>query len=127
MFIPAAPFSPGVYTVTLSGVHTNGVALDGETPGTAVIQSTVLPSGDGYPGGAASWTFTVEGAACGTADFNGDDDFGTDADIEAFFACLAGNCCGTCFSGGADFNGDGDFGTDADIEAFFRVLAGGSC
>jgi hypothetical protein len=65
--------------------------------------------------------------ACGNADFNGDGDFGTDADIEAFFACLAGNCCGTCYAGGSDFNADGDSGTDADIESFFRVLAGGSC
>jgi hypothetical protein len=62
---------------------------------------------------------------CGSADFNGDGDIGTDADIQAFFACLAGNCCATC--GSADFNGDGDVGTDADIEAFFRVLAGGTC
>ncbi len=67
------------------------------------------------------------GPVCGTADFDGDGDVGTDADIEAFFACLAGNCCATCFAGGADFNGDGDVGTDADIEAFFRVLAGGPC
>jgi hypothetical protein len=64
---------------------------------------------------------------CGTADFDGDGDTGTDADIEAFFACLAGSCCPTCFAGGADFNGDGDTGTDADIESFFRVLAGGPC
>ncbi len=62
---------------------------------------------------------------CWTADFDGDGDTGTDADIEAFFACLAGNCCPAC--GRADFDGDGDSGTDADIEAFFRVLAGGSC
>jgi hypothetical protein len=67
------------------------------------------------------------GGGCGNSDFNGDGDFGTDADIEAFFACLAGSCCATCWSGGSDFNGDGDFGTDADIEAFFRVLAGGNC
>ena len=64
---------------------------------------------------------------CGTADFNGDGDIGTDADIEAFFACLGGNCCPTCDPHGADFNGDGDIGTDADIESFFRVLAGGHC
>ena len=64
---------------------------------------------------------------CGNSDFNGDGDFGTDQDIEAFFACLGGNCCATCWPGGADFNGDGDFGTDADIEAFFRVLGGGTC
>jgi hypothetical protein len=61
---------------------------------------------------------------CGTADFDRDGDLGTDADIEAFFACLAGNCCGSCH---ADFDGDGDLGTDADIEAFFRVLAGNPC
>jgi hypothetical protein len=69
--------------------------------------------------------FIVEYDACGSADFNGDGDLGTDADIEAFFACLSGNCCATC--GSADFNGDGDLGTDADIESFFRVLAGGAC
>jgi hypothetical protein len=59
------------------------------------------------------------------ADFNGDGDIGTDLDIEAFFSCLAGDCCATC--GSPDFNGDGDIGTDADIESFFRVLAGGPC
>jgi hypothetical protein len=62
---------------------------------------------------------------CGSADFDGDGDTGTDADIEAFFACLGGNCCPTC--GTADFDQDGDTGTDADIEAFFRVLGGGTC
>jgi hypothetical protein len=50
---------------------------------------------------------------------------GTDADIEAFFACLGGSCCDSC--GSVDFNGDGDIGTDADIESFFRVLSGGLC
>jgi hypothetical protein len=59
------------------------------------------------------------------ADFDGDGDARTDADIEAFFRCLAGNCCATC--GSADFDGNGDSGTDADIESFFRVLAGGAC
>ena len=60
-----------------------------------------------------------------SSDFNGDGDFGTDADIEAFFACLGGTCCPLCCT--SDFNGDGDFGTDADIESFFRVLGGGAC
>ena len=63
---------------------------------------------------------------CCPNDFNADGDSGTDADIEAFFACLAGNCCPTCPSD-ADFNCDGDVATDADIESFFRVLAGGAC
>jgi hypothetical protein len=60
-----------------------------------------------------------------SSDFNADGDYGTDQDIEAFFACLSGNCCATC--GSSDYNGDGDYGTDADIEAFFRVLSGGAC
>jgi len=60
-------------------------------------------------------------------DFNGDGDFGTDQDIEAFFACLGGNCCLTCYQGGADINGDGDTGTDQDIECFFAMLGGGCC
>jgi hypothetical protein len=60
-----------------------------------------------------------------SSDFDNDGDTGTDADIETFFACLAGDCCPAC--GSSDFNGDGDVGTDADIEAFFRVLAGGTC
>jgi probable HAF family extracellular repeat protein len=66
----------------------------------------------------------ITGAPC-SADFNNDGDSGTDADIESFFACLAGNCCASC--GSADFNNDGDTGTDRDIESFFRVLAGGNC
>ncbi len=56
----------------------------------------------------ATWSDTC----CGPADFNGDGDVGTDADIGAFFACLGGNCCRFC--GSADFNGDGDVGTDAE-------------
>ncbi len=64
---------------------------------------------------------------CGSADFNCDGDIGTDADIESFFACLAGNCPAAPCTSSADFNHDGDIGTDADIESFFRVLAGGPC
>jgi hypothetical protein len=81
--------------------------------------------------------FTVEGGfwvafaasppGCGTADFDCDGDVGTDADIEAFFRCLAGVCPPPPCASTADFNFDGDVGTDADIEAFFRVLAGGNC
>ncbi|HYE62953.1 MAG TPA: hypothetical protein VD997_13235 [Phycisphaerales bacterium] len=72
-------------------------------------------------------TYNQGGPTCGPQDFNGDGDSGTDQDIEAFFACLGGTCCDTCWSAGADFNGDGDIGTDQDIEAFFRVLGGGTC
>jgi glucose/arabinose dehydrogenase len=78
--------------------------------------------------GANIWRLRYVGGngnACCSADFNGDGDLGTDSDIAAFFACLAGDCCPTCQS--ADFNHDGDLGTDSDIEAFFRVLGGGAC
>lgn len=80
----------------------------------------------GWEGGAWSAMQIVQlsGPGC-TADADGDGDPGTDADIEAFFACLAGTCCARCSP--ADFNGDGDVGTDADIESFFRVLAGQAC
>jgi len=66
----------------------------------------------------------VSPLACCTGDYNGDDIWGDDSDIEAFFACLAGDCCPRC---NADFNCDRDVATDADIMSFFRVLAGGSC
>jgi hypothetical protein len=80
----------------------------------------------GYNGATGSGVLTLtQLPLCGSADFNHDGDIGTDADIEAFFACLGGNCCAACDS--PDFNGDGDIGTDADIEAFFRVLGGGQC
>jgi probable HAF family extracellular repeat protein len=77
-----------------------------------------------HNGHTEGWIATIP-PPCGSADFNADGDAGTDADIEAFFACLAGDCCPTC--GSPDFNGDGQARTDADIEAFFRVLGGGSC
>ncbi len=112
---------------------------DGSLPaGTYDVAITVgerdlAPSGNGrwHVRGATAtdgsvFGLTVLAPACGSADFNGDGDVGTDADIEAFFACLGGNCCAMC-PPDADFNGDGDTGTDADIEAFFRVLAGGTC
>ena len=86
--------------------------------------SVIAGYGTNPAGSVEAWVVDLR-PSCGTADFNDDGDVATDADIEAFFACLAGNCCATC--GSADFNGDGDTATDADIEAFFRVLAGGSC
>jgi hypothetical protein len=85
----------------------------------------VTPQGGSPIREAAELRFRGAAIHCGSADFDHDGNGATDADIEAFFACLAGNCCATCES--ADFDGDGDVATDADIEAFFFVLAGGSC
>ena len=73
----------------------------------------------------ASIVIEAGGNPCWSADFDGDGMDGTDADIEAFFACLAGRCCALC--GSVDFNSDGDTATDADIEGFFSVLSGGPC
>jgi hypothetical protein len=89
--------------------------------------STTTPRNPGSPHVAfrVYSAVSMTGTGCGSSDFNRDGDTGTDSDIEAFFACLGGNCCARCES--ADFNGDGETGTDGDIEAFFRVLAGGSC
>jgi|GEM_PF-5690706 len=94
----------------------------------------VRTTGAGFSGAGseAGWdsitsTLLTTVRTCGSSDYNGDGDFGTDQDIEAFFACLGGQCCQNCWSGGSDFNGDGDSGTDQDIEAFFRVLSGSGC
>jgi|GEM_PF-5195343 len=97
----------------------NGLALIGARGNLRGSAYVFLPTG--------TCPETCPGNQCGGQDYNGDGDFGTDQDIEAFFACLGGTCCPNCFCQGSDFNGDGDFGTDQDIESFFRVLGGGSC
>jgi hypothetical protein len=78
------------------------------------------------PRNSATPAHTCGLPVCCRNDYNGDGAVGTDSDIEAFFACLSGNCCATC-PPNADFNCDGGVGTDADIESFFRVLSGGQC
>ncbi len=121
-----------------TGTDCNGLAVD---PGSGQLFTIDAPTGRLLRVNPATGAATVVGMTNGSfgsafgmasrpvtgcrADFDGDGDVGTDADIEAFFACLAGNCCATCVS--ADFNMDGSIGTDADIESFFRMLAGGPC
>ena len=92
----------------------------------ALVDGRGLVGGDFYFAGNLASSYIAEWRSV-SDDFDNDGVGGTDADIEAFFACLAGNCCATCWHLGSDFDGDGDAGTDADIEAFFRVLAGGAC
>jgi probable HAF family extracellular repeat protein len=95
-----------------------GVSADG----TVIVGYGRNPSGTFEAFRADIRTFV-----CCTSDYDCDGDVGTDADIQSFFSCLAGQCPPAPCTSTADFNGDGDVGTDADIEAFFRVLAGGVC
>jgi hypothetical protein len=99
-------------------------------PAHLILTLTITSQSDTVNGSAtlpASGVLVPPPPTCGSADFDCDGDTGTDADIQAFFRCLAGSCPGTPCPSDADFNGDGDSGTDADIESFFRVLAGGNC
>ena len=112
------------FTIDCGGtISTQG---DFEVQGTIGQTDAASLSGGDFSLDGGFWG-NIDEPVCGSSDFDGDGDYGTDADIEAFFACLGGNCCAPCFPGGADFNGDGDTGTDADIESFFRVLGGGNC
>src|SRR5262249_34827960 len=105
-------------------------AFNGQSPN-GVWQLHAVANALGYSGsirrfslifgiGSANALCDAPRTTCGSADFNCDGDVGTDADIEAFFACIAGHCPAAPCTSTADFNGDGDIGTDADIEAFFR-------
>jgi len=140
-------FSPGRYFLAVSPfdrdpANAAGLEMWFDTP----YNSERAPDGAGAEGPLSNWigvagaggnytirlvgaSFTTPGGCgggCDTADYNNDGDTGTDLDIEAFFACLGGDCCATCPEN-ADFNRDGDTGTDLDIEAFFRVLGGQPC
>jgi len=119
--VPSGTYRPGGILAAF-----NGQSWDG------AWTLTISDQGLGDPGSVTSATLFnpvpyVCPAGCGSADFNCDGDIGTDADIEAFFACLGGNCPAAPCGSDADFNNDGDLGTDADIESFFRVLGGGPC
>jgi hypothetical protein len=122
-FNTAGSLPAGVYYMALT-YDAGDVSASAMTNGRFHIRSDNASNGFNFPAEVVVQNAAC-GPTCGSADFNHDGDTATDADIEAFFACLAGNCCATCDS--ADFNGDGDTATDADIESFFRVLAGGPC
>jgi probable HAF family extracellular repeat protein len=124
-----APGADDCETIFEPTLWENGtaIALNQHIAGSITLHSVVDINERGEiigisAGGSAVLLVPVAGCS---PDFDGDGDIGTDADIQAFFACLAGNCCPNC--GSPDFNSDGDIGTDADIESFFRVMAGGSC
>ena len=108
-YLPAHGADIGQWSLTWAEV----ISADGRT----------VAGNDEFFGVYQAWIATLP--QCGSADFDHDGTPDTDADIAAFFACIAGNCCPVC--GSADFDADGDTATDFDIQAFFRVLGGGSC
>ena len=101
-----------------SGVTTRTLTVHSDDPSLEGVYDVVVTNACGQVVSAAAEVRKCFG------DYDDDGDVGTDADIEAFFRCLAGDCCAGC---SADYNRDGDIGTDSDIEAFFSVLAGGPC
>ncbi len=119
-----SPAGGGAWHPMGSGTNGAAYALTTDNLGRAFLGGSFTLVSEQASPMVAQWTTP---RCCSTADFDNDGDTGTDADIEAFFACLAGACCPTCWALGADFDGDGDTGTDADIDAFFRVLAGDPC
>jgi hypothetical protein len=140
--VPRPPGSNPLWRNLSDGPQPSGAVISGATTPTLVIENFQTGELSDSTAGTAQYRCYISQndparavnsraalltiSPC-TPDFNRDGDTGTDADIEAFFACLAGNCCPACDPLGVDFNGDGDHGTDQDIESFFRVLAGGSC
>jgi hypothetical protein len=119
---------PSLTRSALAGGGGTGAAGSFSLSGTTgQLDASPIMTGGGFSLAGGFWPGSAPVSRCGSADFNCDGDLGTDADIEAFFACLSGTCPSAPCTSSADFNGDGDIGTDADIEAFFRVLAGGAC
>jgi hypothetical protein len=110
-----------------SELHSGGTLTLLLYPASPAVVATYAGQANASLAGPTLVVFASGVPACDSADFDCDGDVGTDADIEAFFACLAGNCPAAPCTNSADFNHDGDVGTDADIESFFRVLAGGPC
>jgi hypothetical protein len=77
-------------TLTISSVSGSAAGSDGD----AGLYSVTVTNPGGQTTSAAA-VIAVLGAprGCGSADFNGDGDIGTDADIESFFRVLAGGSC----------------------------------
>jgi len=125
-YVEIAPLLKQVFFIG-DGLRTNGDPQRIIAPAGARRLFLGTSDGTGWFNNVGVFQATVRAGTCGSTDFDGDGDEGTDADIEAFFAVLAGGACPTGTCGSADFDGDGDEGTDADIEALFRVLAGGRC
>jgi hypothetical protein len=75
----------------VAGATTNNLTVDMAGTYDAGTYTVFMANGCGNLT-SAGVSLTV-GPACGSADFNGDGDIGTDADIESFFRVLAGGPC----------------------------------
>ncbi|HYF14247.1 MAG TPA: hypothetical protein VD971_04150 [Phycisphaerales bacterium] len=80
---------------------------------------------DGNSNGTADDCET--GPQCDSIDFNGDQLFPDNQDIEDFFSVFGGGPCSTGTCGDIDFNNDELFPDNTDIEVFLSVFGGGPC
>lgn len=100
-------------------VSANGKLLDGEVDDSAWWDDTLLPSGDGQPGGDAVLTFNKL-----TGDDDGDGDVDS-ADFVGFPPCLTGPTGGPYGPGCGVFDFDMDSDVDlGDFEAFQAAFTG---
>jgi len=114
----ALPDDVYTFTVLSAGVTASGKALDGEVDDTNWWDPTLLPSGDGQPGGDAVLLFTKR-----TGDADGDGDVNL-ADYAAFPPCLTGPAATPYGAGCGVFDFDVDADVDlADYASFQEALA----
>ncbi len=122
---PLASLVPGDYTLTVNDsivAVAGSQALDGETsdPSNPFLAPgmTLLPTGDGAPGGDAVFTFTVLAPppfCSGDADGDNDVDFNDVLNVLANF--------GASYAPALDGPGDADHDGDADFDDVLAVLA----
>ncbi len=105
------------FTLTLhaDGITANGLALDGEIEAAAWYDDTLLPSGDGQPGGDAVILFETH---AGDADCDGVVDM---ADLAPFVAALLGLDGDACHQLRSDINNDG-LVDGLDVQPFIAAL-----
>ena len=114
------PHDAYTFTVLATDVTANAKPLDGEIDDSNWWDDTVLPSGDGQPGGDAILPFTKK---LGDADGDGDIDLD---DFAGLPDCLTGpdNTPYTDGCGVFDFDTDADIDLE-DFDAFQQALAAG--
>ncbi|HYF15026.1 MAG TPA: glycoside hydrolase family 15 protein [Phycisphaerales bacterium] len=112
--------------VPIASVTRNGVpvpyTLD---PATGRVTVGTLPLETGA--NAITVIRVNTGLACDSIDFNGDQLFPDNQDLEDFLSVFGGGPCSTGMCADIDFNNDQLFPDNQDLEAFFSVFGGGPC